>query len=213
MAVEDGVAFCPNCAAPQIRVSGLASRPAPLSFSPESIGEGGSANAPAAPPATRLRWPEALRSAALGGMLLALALVGQFAWPFLLMLAAGGLTAVLYARRLQTQLTRGLGARIGAAGALLGWTLLLLLFLLQLRLGGGHILSILREAIQQQVANNPDPRAQQLLATLNTPAGVAVVVSLLMFLFLLAALLCGAVGGALGASLLRRPQDKDRRGN
>jgi len=139
-----------------------------------------------------------------------MALAVPFASPFLLMLAAGVLTVVLYAKRSQAQLTRGSGARVGAAGGLLGWAILLFIFLLELSLGGGRLVSGLREAIQQQLANNPDPRAQEVLTTLNSPGGMAVMVVLGMLLFLAVALLCGAIGGAIGASLVRRSQNTDR---
>lgn len=216
MEVEDGIAFCPNCASPQIRVTGLVGRPlTPPPFSPESIAESSqassfSAETYSAPPTTQIRWPEALRSAGLAGMLLAVALVVPFASPFLLMMAAGVVTVALYAKRSQVQLTRGSGARVGAAGGLLGWAILLLIFLFELGIGGGHVVSALRETIQQQMANNPDPRAQQVLATLNSPGGMAVMVVLGMLLFLVVALLCGAIGGAIGALLVRRSQNKDR---
>jgi hypothetical protein len=55
----------------------------------------------------------------------------------------------------------------------------------------------------EQVASNPDPRAQQLLATLNSPGGMAVLAAVGMLLFLVAALVCGAIGGAIGALLMR----------
>jgi uncharacterized protein YneF (UPF0154 family) len=163
------------------------------------------------PSADQIRWPEALRSAALGGMLLTVALVVPFGSPLLLMLAAGGLTVTLYARRVQVSPTRGLGARIGATGGLFGWLMLLLILLLEATLGGGHLVSALREAVQQQIANNPDPRAQQVLAALNSPAGLAVVVTFGMLFFLVVALICGALGGALGAYFFSRFRDKERR--
>ena len=139
------------------------------------------------------------------------ALVIPFASPLLLMLAAGGLTVSLYAKRVQVSPTRALGARIGATGGLFGWLMLLVIFLLEAMFGGGHLVSALREAIQQQIAKNPDPRAQQVLATLNSSAGLAVVVTFGMLLFLVVALLCGALGGSIGAYLFSRFKRKDHR--
>lgn len=215
--VEDGVAFCPGCGAPQIRVSGLVSPAAAPSFSPENIQDGQSAPSfPAAgypsPAATRIRWPEALRSAALGGLLLLIAPIVPVAWPLLLMLAAGGLSAVLYAKRSQVRLTGGLGARLGAAGGLLGWAMLLVLLLAELSIGGGQFLSTLRQMVEEQLAKNPDPvLAKQVIATLNTPAGMAAFLFVCVLLFLIIAVLCGAIGGSLGALLVRPSQRKDGR--
>ena len=208
------MAFCPNCAAPQIRVTGVADHtPASPPLSPESLADNSSAasySAYTAPPNLPVRWSEVLRSAGLAGMLLVGALVVPFASPFVLMLAAGGLTVALYAKRSPGGLSRGSGARIGAAGGLFGWAILLLIFLLELSIGGGRLVSALRETVEQQIAKNPDPRAQEVLATLNSPGGMTMLVVLGMLLFLAVALVCGAIGGSIGASLLRRNENSNR---
>jgi hypothetical protein len=162
------------------------------------------------PIAAGINWLEALRSAALGGILLAIALTLPMASPLLLMLAAGGLTVVLYLKRSPAPITRGLGARVGAIGGLLAWVILAIFFSLELAAGGGRLMAVLREAIRDQIASNSDPRAQQVLETFNSPGGMATVVLFGMLLFLVVVLLCGAAGGAITASLFARIQEKNK---
>src|SRR5574340_280392 len=119
--VEDGVAFCPQCGAPQIRVSALEHTSEPL----PSEAPGASALAqPAAPqagpqpsavpagPAT-LQWGQAVPAAA----------------------SAGVLVVVLYRRRFPTgTLTPRLGAKVGAVAGLFGFGAFTVLMSIQLLL-------------------------------------------------------------------------------
>src|SRR5574340_748099 len=139
--VEDGVAFCPQCGAPQIRVSALEHTSEPL----PSEAPGASALAqPAAPPAgpqasavpagpATLQWGQVVPAAASAGVLLALAGAVPFIGFFIWMLAGGVLAVVLYRRRFPTgTLTPRLGAKVGAVAGLFGFGAFTVLMSIQL---------------------------------------------------------------------------------
>jgi hypothetical protein len=214
--VEDGVPFCRHCRAPQIRVIVAPNGPAIATSAPEMpssaqpLSQPVSLNVAPGQPARvvpRLNWSQALPGAALAGLLLCIGLMVPYAPPFLVMMAAGGLAAGLYARRSQTPMTPGLGARVGILAGLVGWAAIGIVFLFELTLGGGRLMEMLRQAIKQQIADNPDPRAQEFLGTLTSPGGMVTVIIVGMLFFLVVALVCGTVGGAAVAAFFRR---KDR---
>ncbi len=214
-AVEDGTAFCKHCGAPQIRVGG--EEPATPPLPPGTPAE---AQPPAEPvtlagttPAVPagVEWSQAVPAAALAGLLLAIAWVVPFL-GFLFWLIAGGIIGVgMYRRRVpQAMLTPGLGARIGAVTGLFGFGIFCGMMAIELftTQGSGHLRQMLQQVIEQAASRNADPRAQQAIQQLMTPAGLALMVTLVLVLFLGAFLALSSVGGAVGAWLLgRRPGD------
>lgn len=214
--MEDGTAFCKHCGAPQIRVMGeeRASEP----FHPGTAAEVEPAAEPAplggATPAVPLGidWSQAVPAAALAGFFLAIAWVIPLL-GFLLWLIVGGVLGItMYRRRVpQTTLTPGLGARIGAVTGLFGFGVFAVLFGLELLLsrGSGGFRQMLQQVVEQAAARNADPRAQQAIQQMMTPAGLAVLVTIVLVLFLAAFLALSSVGGALGAWLLgKNPHDR-----
>ncbi len=214
-AVEDGTAFCKHCGAPQIRV--VRDEPATQPLPPGTPAE---AQPPAEPvtlsPATPaaplgIDWSQAVPAAALAGLFLAIAWVVPFL-GFLLWLIAGGIVGVgMYRRRVpEAALTPGLGARIGAVTGLFGFGLFMAMMAVQMLAtrGSGHLRQMLQQVIEQAAARNADPNAQAAIQQLLTPAGLALLVTLVLILFLAAFLALSSVGGAVGAWLLgRRPDD------
>ena len=219
--VEEGTAFCKQCGAPQIRVSAAEPVPASPPLEPGTPGElqppaepvplphsAQSYSAAELPPAPqRVSWADALPGALLAGVLVALAwiisFIGFLLWP----LAAGALAVLLYARRNSVrQMASGFGARIGVIAGLFGFGFMALLMSLELLAfrGTGRLRQLLLQAMQQAMANNPDPAAQQAMQKLMTPEGIAVLVTFAMVLFFAVFLGLGALGGAVGASLLRK---------
>jgi len=221
--VEDGVAFCLHCGAPQIRISGLRpqqenSLPAgertdqltsPL---PDAFGE--------LPPVAEslrfrqpsgVRWPEAARSAFLAGCLLTLAMAVPYAaplaWFFVATIAAGGLAAALYARRSRLALTPARGARLGMLGGLAGWVTWVTICVLVLSLGGGQLIAGLRQAMQQKLAASSSPQAQVILSS---PGGMATILVLSSLMVLVIVLICSAIGGAVGAKLFGKDAEGKR---
>jgi hypothetical protein len=198
--VEDGTAFCPSCAAPQIRVAGAASfaEAAPSVF----VGQadtytGGSA----------IQWSQALPSAALAGLIAACLMfipLGAFGLGML----AGGVFALLFyhRRRPFAQLTAGIGARLGAVGGIFGFAMFAVFTAIEVLAfhSGGQLRAALLQAVQQSASRTSDPQAQQILDYLKSPPGLALVMGIGLAVMFVIFLLLSSVGGALTAVLLRR---------
>lgn len=193
--VEDGVSFCPQCNAPQIRVTvadpgdfGPAATPPPL----------------AAPGA--IDWPQAFPAAIFTGAgmaVLALLTAPLLPAAFLVWMIAGGAICVaVYRRRKPAAAIRSrTGARLGAVSGLFGFlTFAALQSLLLFAASGDELRQELRQKVLQVAAQNPDPRAQEMLQRFATPEGLAVLIALTMVLFLVIFVAFGAIGGALWAS-------------
>lgn len=148
-----------------------------------------------------LHWPDALRSAGVAGLMLAFALGIPYAWLFVLMMAAGVLAVGSYARRSRAMPTPAMGARLGMLGGLVGWAVSATIFALELAAGGGQLAASLRAALQQKIAAGSDPRVQEILSS---PGGLTTILAVVMLVFLVVVLICSAIGGALGAKLLKR---------
>jgi len=228
--VEDGVAFCPHCGAPQIRVSTAAVEPAVMpAFSPGTPAE----LQPAAPPAGlapvspgAIDWAQGTRASALAGLLLALAIffvpavvagiglllhLGQGAIGLLVLLAswccilvAGALAVRFYRRRHpETALTPGMGMRLGVVSGLLGFFFYSVPQALRLVFFhlGSSVREAMQKAIEQSAAQSPDPRAQEMMRNLMSPSALAAFITILVVLFFLVFLVLASLGGALGVSV------------
>jgi hypothetical protein len=209
--VEEGVPFCPECNAPQIRVGGEAASP-PLP--PGTPGEVQPPAQPVALPQARpqgpINWSGALPAAAAAGVLISIALVVPLAIFFLWMLVGGALAVALYRRRNPGPLSPGAGARIGAVGGLVGYILFAFAYsvLLLLSHGGGQLRDELIRRIQEVAARNPDPQAQQLMQKMMTPEALAIMIAAGLVLFLFCFVVLSSIGGAIGAALFKEPDSK-----
>jgi hypothetical protein len=159
-----------------------------------------------------LDWSQAVPAAALVGFFIGLAWVIPFI-GFLFWLIAGGILGVAaYRRRVpQATLSSGLGARIGAVTGLFGFGVFAIIMALELLAarGSGRFRQLMQQVIEQAVARNADPRAQQALQQLMTPGGMALVITIVLIFFLAAFLALTSLGGAVGAWLLgKRPSDR-----
>jgi hypothetical protein len=204
--IEAGTPFCRHCGAPQIRVAipeQAETAPAPPA-EPEHVQVASSV--PAAPvvagrPAT-IDWSQAFPSALWAGVVLAAAWIVPYIGYFLWIIAAGILAVGLYRRRMpDASLTPSNGARLGAVCGLFGFAGfagLMAIGLLMMR-GSSKFRELLQQTMQQAAANNPDPRAQEMLSQLMTPAGMAVMVTIVLVVFLIGFVLLGSAGGAIGA--------------
>ena len=218
--VEDGTAFCKHCGALQIRVMGEErtseplppGTPADVQPPAEPVSLAGGAT-PVVPPG--IDWSQAVPAAALAGFFLAIAWVIPFL-GFLLWLVVGGVVGIaMYRRRApQATLTPGLGARLGAVTGLFGFVVFAMLFGLELLVsrGSGRFRQMLQQIVEQAASRNADPRAQQAIQQMMTPAGLALLVTLVLVLFLAAFIALSSIGGALGAWLLgKKPGDRELR--
>jgi hypothetical protein len=203
-AVEDGVAFCPQCSAPQIRVGGGTTTQG-IAVSETTLSEPSSISSvlPAAP----IEWPQALSSAARAGVIAAMLMIIPLgASVGLGMLAAGFLSVLFYRRRVpNANPAPGMGARLGAISGALGFVFFGLLT--ALFRAGGEFRSALGQAVEQAAARNPDPQAQQVFQYLKTPQGLDLVLIMGLIMILIVFLMVSSLGGAIGAAMLRR---KDR---
>ena len=204
--IEEGTPFCRHCGAPQIRV---APDEEPVS-APMPPGTPADAQPPAVPVAVGqppqlspggIDWSNALPAALWAGAVLAAAWIIPYIGYFLWILAAGVMSVALYRRRApNAPLAPGIGARIGAVSGLFGFAGfagLMAIGLLLLR-GSTKFRELLQQAMQQAAASNPDPRAQEMLAKMTTPAGLAVIVTIVMIIFLAGFVALSSAGGALG---------------
>jgi hypothetical protein len=204
--IEEGVAFCPQCNAPQIRVALPDADPQ----APGALQNPPAVSYPGVAQSTSIDWPQAFSSAAWAGLIAALALMIPLGGFILATLAAGALSVLLYRRRRpNTNLTPGMGARLGAVSGVIGFGMAAVLLAVSVALfrTGGELRTLLLDAIQQQAARNPTPEAQQVLSFFKSPEGFAVIMIVGLAMMFLAVLIFSSIGGALGASLLRR---KDR---
>jgi len=124
------------------------------------------------------------------------------------MLAAGFLSVVLYRRSCPLDhVSAGVGARLGALSAALGFGTLAAVLALLAVFRPGQIRASLLNAVQEYAARNPDPRMQQVLELFKTAEGFAVMMVLGLAMTFAAFLIFSSLGGVIGAVLLRR---KDR---
>ena len=229
--MEDGVAFCPHCNAPQIRVAAAVAEQAVTPVFPP--GTPGDVQPPAQPVGLApvspgaIDWSQGVRAAALAGLLLALAIffasviiaiigsilhLGQGPLALLLflaswccMLVAGALAVRFYRRRRPgAAVGPGMGARLGVLSGLLGFFFYGVPQALRLALFnfGGSVREAMQKAIEQSAAQSPDPRAaEEMVRNLMSPGGLAAILTVLVALVLLVFLGLSSLGGALGASV------------
>jgi hypothetical protein len=207
--VEEGITFCPQCNAPQIRVAAVET------FSTPATGSIGQATPFSdrrdIPQIATVQWSYALPAATLAGLIAAVLMlipVGAFG---LGMLAAGALSVMFYRRRNPAgTVTPGMGARLGALSGVLGFGIFAIFTAIEMLVfhSGAQLRDALLQAIQQSAARSSDPQAQQVLEYLKSPQGLALMMVLGLIVMGLAFLIFSSLGGALAAALLRR---KDRR--
>ena len=228
--MEEGIAFCPHCGAPQIRVAMPESTPPPA---PEIQPQVPPPPAPQYPyPATNwpqqpgyqtyqaaavqwdYAWKGALMTGIAAGVLSAIPLVslGCCLW----ILGAGALSASLYQKNVpNTVVTPGMGMKIGALAGLFGFLINGILTTLTFVVfrSNSDFRQAMQEQMNKQMAASPDPKAQQMMQQmmdwLSTPAGMAVFLVIVMVVLAVVFVLFSAAGGALGMSMLgRRPQQR-----
>jgi hypothetical protein len=209
LAVEDGLAFCAHCAAPQIRVL----LPEPVVANAASDPDAYPADAIRLPRvdstggfSAPLRWKLALRPCAVAGLVASVSIALRLVFPVAL-LAAGLLAVGLYRRRIPgIPIKAGVGAQLGAVSGLICFGILgafVSVALLTTDIGP-KIREQVFEAMRQAAARSTDPQVQAAMETFKTPQGFVVFMAFaLVFLFLLFVVLA-SIGGAVGAAVLSR---------
>ena len=210
--VESGRPFCRECRAPQIRFASPDAAPAPDLVGavlpprvPLSDGNGPGA----------LQWPQAWQAAFLGGLLSAVMMVFPFGLLGLGIVAGGALSVVVYRRHVPGPPLRvGSGAWLGAVSGFLGFLVFAVFFTLAVLLfhAWPTIRGLLIQAINQSIAKTAaDPQVRQAAEQLKTPEGLAVMLVLSMLIMLAFFAFFSALGGALGANIVRKntnPEDR-----
>jgi uncharacterized membrane protein len=215
--VEDGIPFCRQCGAPQIRVrisSGEAdAEPLPPGEASDAPAEAGSPGAAPDFPAARRTDPQDRRAVIFAALVAGFAAGLGTLVPFvpvitLSMIAAGGIAVTLYKRRMPyVSVSPGRGFRIGSLAGLFGFLLnasasVLGMLSEENRTG---LRAAMQERLKEAMSINSDPSAQQMLKNLgdmiSTPGGLAALFAFSMLLFGLIFILLGGLGGSVGAKL------------
>ena len=214
-AVEDGVPFCPQCGAPQIRVM-TAVQPAPerASVVLEGRPEQPPSLAGLQPAGASRAWRAANLAAGLGALaaLLIAVLTGvpQLAF-FLWMLGGGMLAVVIYYRRQQLGfMSAGMGARLGAMAGLMGFVIFGLLSLVQMLAmrGTGQLRAALEQALKASAAHSGNPEAQQMMQQFLTPEGMRLLLALGIVLMLVLFVALSSLGGAIAATIVGKRETR-----
>jgi hypothetical protein len=208
--IEEGKPFCPQCAAPQIRVA--ISEAAPEStldageIVPSALGRelglGSSSFDASALPAGS--YP-AVKPCALGAAVALLLLLLRVN-PFAAALGAGFLAVLFSRRRLGIGIRAAAGARLGALSGLFFFTILTLLEASTVAVlhKGAEVRSEMIDKIQQAAARYPGPEVQPVLDFAKSPGGLAFMMAASLVFGFAAFVLLGGIGGALGAAILGR---------
>lgn len=200
--VEDGVPFCTQCNAPQIRVGGAVAEaisPAEMS-GPSFQTQSG----------TSIQWSDGLPAAALAGLVAAFLMFIALGVFGLGLIGCGALSVVLYRRRNPTSnLSPGMGAQLGAVSGIFGFGIFAILSAVGMLVfrNGVEMRKALLDAIAQSAARSPDPQVEKAFEYLKTPPGLALMMALSLAVLLVAFLILSSIGGAVGAAMMRR---KDR---
>jgi len=209
--VEQGVPFCPHCAAPQIRVVIAEPLPAPAAFAEPSVTSQGAVALPASQTVPRLalptQWSQAVRPCAAAALIAATAMAFKLVVPLIAVVGAGFLAVAFYRRNSPGAMVRAAaGARLGALCGLFCSAMTAVLGALRVAIlhEGGQIRQVWLDLVRQSAARYPDPQSQSTLEFLRSPAGLVFAMILLLICVSIMFVLLGAVGGALGAALLGR---------
>ncbi|HUO16366.1 MAG TPA: zinc ribbon domain-containing protein [Verrucomicrobiae bacterium] len=209
--IEEGIAFCPHCGAPQIRV--ILPEPMPnLAVAGDAVS--GTTALPAAQTAPVLavpmRWSGAVRPCAIAALIAALAMVLKLMVPVIAALGAGFLAVAFYRRRNpEVLMSASAGARLGALCGIFcfGMTAVFEALAVAILNKGDEIRRTMLDAIQQTAARYPDPQFQAGLDFMRSPAGLVFMMVCALFFGFLLFLVLGTAGGALGgAAFGRRPK-------
>jgi hypothetical protein len=223
--IDEGIAFCPHCGAPQIRVvppdENLPVSPpmtpgAPTEFSPAQPPPWPPGASPYALQPGAIQWDLAWRGALLAGagaaILSAVPIVslGCCLWT----LGAGALAVALYQRRVPgTMITPGMGMKLGALAGVFAFVIHAVVSTLSFVAfrSSSEFRRALQEQMDKQIANSSDPRAQEIMRQMfewiNTPQGMATFMVGMLVVLAIMFVVFTAAGGALGASMFGKRRE------
>lgn len=225
--MDDGMPFCKQCGAPQIRVPRMEATvtsepqtdsseslpPPPFSGSPSLPSPLGRPRVtditplPPPPPARAgVIWSRALPSAALAGVFSLLAMVIPYAIFGPAFMVGGALAVMLYRRHLGgTVPASGVGAKIGAASGGFGFLFSAVIAIATLVYRPTEVRQEMLDNLSQMVGRGYDPqRVAQVKDLIRTPDGLAFFVGFGLFVMLVVMVAGSSIGGALYAAWVRR---------
>ncbi|MGO9517304.1 MAG: hypothetical protein ACLPND_09695 [Candidatus Korobacteraceae bacterium] len=159
-----------------------------------------------------LAWQGALMAGAGAAILTAIPIVslGCCLW----MLGAGAVSVALYQRRVPGALiTPGTGMKLGALAGVFGFVIHAVVSTVSFVAfrSSSDFRHALQEQMDKQLANSPDPKAQEIMRQMfdwiNTPQGMATFMVLLLIVLAVMFLVFTAAGGALGASMFGKRRE------
>jgi hypothetical protein len=209
-AVEDGVAFCSHCGAPQIRVTVAQAPLVPVADSEAATSpdaDGLAEYRTNTPLSFAVQWPHALPACAIAALAAALLMCLGLMVPFLAMLGAGFLAVVLYRRGTLGYLVKAsTGAQLGAVSGLFSFGMAAIIEAVAVALfrSGAQVREKMLEAIQQAASRTSDPQAQAVFDYFRSPAGMAVMMVFVLIFALASFIVLGGIGGAIGGAILGR---------
>ena len=226
--IEEGIAFCPHCGAPQIRVvapedsdSALpAPTPSDQPFPPDQpIPQTPAWTQPSQgypPGSAPIHWELAWKGALLAGLgaavLSAVPVVslGCCLW----LLGAGALSVALYQRKLPgVPVTPGDGMKLGALAGFFGSIINAVVTTARFVAvrENGDFNRALQEQMQKATAANPDPKVQEMVERMmnwiGSPGGMATFMVIILAIMVVFFIVFTAAGGALGASMFGRRRE------
>ncbi len=207
--VEEGVRFCPHCAAPQIRVLIAEPPPLPLAFAGATPQDSTVLPASQTVPvlALPMQWSQALKPCAVAALIASVTMVLKLIAPLIALVGAGFLAVALYRRNNPgIMVSARTGARLGALCGLSCSAITAVLGALRVTVlhEGGAIRKFLLDMIQQSAARFPDPQHQADLEILRSPTGLVAMMIFILIVGFVIFLILGTLGGALGGALLCR---------
>lgn len=207
--MEEGIPFCPHCAAPQIRV--VIAEAAPVLAVAGDALVTTEASAPSSGPsvpvvALPMRWSSALKPCALAALIGSLLMVLGL-YPFVAMVCVGFL-AVIFFRQSNpgSSIRTATAARVGALAGLLWFAISSIvgtLFTIVLH-KGPEIRGQLLEKLQQTAAQTTDPQVIAMFDRLKSPEGLELMMIAGLGVAFVSALILGSLGGVLGGFVLGR---------
>jgi len=204
--VEEGVPFCPHCAAPQIRV--VIAEPPALAFAAATAQDSAVLPASQTVPvlALPMQWSQAFKPCALAALIASL-LMSLGLNPFVAMFVVGFLAVVFYRQsRRGSMIKLATAAGLGALAGLLWFAMSSILEALIVVLfhKGPELSGELAKTLQQASSQASDPQMLALFDRLKTPSGLEFLMVLCLLLAFLASMVLGGLGGLLGGATLGR---------
>jgi hypothetical protein len=206
--VASGTPFCPQCNAPQIRVTAESEQRAhDADATAVAAGTGGDVYV-SGPNA--IRWSAGLARTAVAAIasVALLQLITVFsrsaALAFLALPLGGWFAVYLYSRRQPGPVTAGMGARLGAVTGFFVFLICFCVSAVGVLTDRQEIFDMVQKAMKDAAAANPTPQADALIQQISTPNGMMTILFLAAVMFLFVSLVLCAVGGAATAGLVNR---------